>query len=131
LDASRAALLASIEGLTERDFATALPGGDSILDRLHRLATDERAAIHVARRQLGVAERPGPLGSGAADGKSRVLPPQAIHDLAGARYETTLLLAAAGERLTEVDATLSAIAEREVSAAAEITAARPERPSPP
>lgn len=123
LEASRAALLAALEGLTEREFGTEISGGETVLDRLQALATRERETTRTARQRLNAGERPAPaVGRGTTSG--RVLPPQAIHDLAGARYETELLIEAAGSRLHEIENDLASIAEDERAAASAIVASR-------
>ena len=128
LDASRAALLAALEGLTEREFGTEISGGETVLDRLQALATRERETTRAARQRLGAGERPTPA-SGRGITSGRVLPPQAIHDLAGARYETALLIEAAASRLREIGDDLASIAENELAAAAAIVASRGSRSS--
>jgi hypothetical protein len=119
LDASRAALLAAILGLTDRDFAAELAEGESIIGLLAGLAAGEREAVRLAREAAGADPRPLPTTGGPR--LSRAIPPQVVHDLAGARHETMLFLEAhapdAGERIT---ALLTAIAEREHAAAQRI-----------
>ena len=56
LDASRAALLAALEGVTERDFAVDLGGGETVVRALAALAAAERAATGAASGEP-VAER--------------------------------------------------------------------------
>ena len=117
LERSRAALLRSLEGLTERDFSSELAPGETVIGLLARLAPAEREAVRAAR---GEAQ---PSAGGAAGGRSRPLPPPVIHDLAGARYETLAFLEAAGAELDpEVRALIAGIAEREEEAARRIEA---------
>ena len=122
LDASRAALLEAVRGLTERDFAAPL-GDGTVVEALAALARSERAAVHAARQAAGAEPRPLPVGMAVS---SRPLPPQVVHDLAGARYETELLLdwlAAAPQRLdTAVEGLLGGIEAREADTAARIAA---------
>lgn len=75
LDAARRALLAALEGLTERDFATDLGGGETVVRMLAALAHAE----HEAAVQAGGV----PLPHVPAE---KPLPPQVVHDLAGVRY---------------------------------------------
>ena len=131
LGASRAALLDAIGTLAERDFASSLPSGKTVVATLATLAPQERAAIHVARAAIGAPERHR-LGGGEA-AHARALPPQVVHDLAGARYETLLFLdslltdqldIAAGE--STVEAVLAAVTAREQAIADQVA----ERPRP-
>ena len=89
LAGARSALLEAMGGLTERDFAQEVDGA-TLTQHLAALAPAERDAVRRARRALGLEERVLPVGRVAG----RVLPPQVVHDLAGARYETLLLLEA-------------------------------------
>jgi hypothetical protein len=129
LEASRGALLAAIATLGEREFTSNLPTGLTVVATLAALAPFEREAIQRARVAIGAPERPR-LGGGEAP-HARALPPQVVHDLAGARYETLLFLGgldparldtAAGEG--SIEAELAAIAAREQAVAAEV-AGRP------
>jgi hypothetical protein len=134
LAGARAALLEAMAGLTERDFAQEIDGA-TITQWLAAIAPAERDAVRRARRALGLDERRLPAGREGG----RVLPPQVVHDLAGARYETTLLLEAAtsleasdiedatdaGESVAEL---LAAVAERDAEVARRIEA-RPPRAS--
>jgi hypothetical protein len=121
LEASRAALLAALEGVTERDFASELESGVTVVATLGALAQAERTAIRDARDTVGAAQRPLPAGGAAAT--ARATPPQVVHDLAGARYETLLFLdlLAAARPATSGGATLATllggIADREIAAA--------------
>lgn len=90
LAASRAALLTSIGTLAERDFAAAVEDGETVLTLLVGLARLERDAVQAARTAIGAPMRTR-LGGGEAP-HARPLPPQVVHDLAGARYETDLFL---------------------------------------
>ncbi|MEX1023015.1 MAG: hypothetical protein WD058_07685 [Dehalococcoidia bacterium] len=111
LDASRAALLAALEGVTERDFASTLPDGsgegpETVVQALARVAAEERGAV-AAAEGVRVEERT----------VERPLPPQAIHGLAGARYRTSRYLDGP-EASAEVARGLVAAAEaRELEAA--------------
>lgn len=111
LEASRASLLDAIARLTEQDFASEIEEGVSVAGRLAALATSERAALR------GRSEAPpdGSVRSGSA------LAPQAIHDLAGARFETLRALAASDLDSAAMDA-IAGVAEREEAAAARIRA---------
>jgi hypothetical protein len=113
LEASRAALLEAIARLTEQDFASQIDGGQSVVGLLASLATAERAAVAEAR---GVAPPTG-------DRSGSALAPQAIHDLAGARFETLRALAAIEAATAPGDAAIeaiSAVAAREEAAAERI-----------
>ena len=134
LASTRAGLLAAMSELTERDFAQEVDGA-TITHWLAALAPAEREAVRRARRGLGLPERRLPAGREGG----RALPPQVVHDLAGARHETMLLLDAAtsleaavldtatdsGESVAEL---LAAVAERDAEVARRIVA-RPPRTS--
>jgi hypothetical protein len=121
LEASRAALLEAVRGLTERDFAAPLAEDETVVDALAALARGEREAVHAARVAAGAPPRPLPAGKAVA---GRPLPPQVVHDLAGARYETELLLdwlAEATPAPSEaVRSALDGVEAREIAAAARI-----------
>jgi hypothetical protein len=106
LEGSRATLLAAIEGLTERDFAAELEPGLTVVGALAALAPAEREAVREARLAVGAPERPLPTGGAAAT--ARAIPPQVVHDLAGARYETILFL----DLIARQEVQASAAAER-------------------
>lgn len=90
--AARETLLAALHGVTEREFSAEVAPGETVLAALLHLARTEREAVQAGRAALGAPPRPAPTSE--AD-PARVLPPQAVHDLAGAWYETDLLLEAA------------------------------------
>ena len=120
LERSRAALLEALASLTERDFASELEEGRSVLDLLAELAPAELADAAAAAGTVGDGER-------AAAGRRRdsMMAPQLVHDLAGARRRTLLALAAieaAGGGQGDPLAALRAVAEREEQAAAAIRA---------
>lgn len=115
LDAARADLLASLEGVTDREFGADL-GGESVVQLLARVAAEERAAVAEARGEHPaerVLERP--------------MPPQAVHALAGARYRTVRYLES--DEATEAAAvSLVESAERREAEAARRIRERPELP---
>ncbi len=119
LDASRAVLLAALEGVTERDFASDI-GGETVVQLLARVASEERRAVALAageRAEERVVERP--------------LPPQVIHALAGARYRTARYLDAP-DATSEVARGLVEAAERREAEAARRVRERPVlKPLPP
>lgn len=121
LDASRTALLEAVRALTERDFAAPLSEDETVVDALAALARGEREAVHAARAAAGAPPRPLPAGKAVA---GRPLPPQVVHDLAGARYETELLLDWLAEAVTvpseAVRSALGGIEARESAVAARI-----------
>ena len=120
LERSRGALLAALGRLTEVDFAAEVEPGLSVTALLAGLAPAERAAIAKARRAAGAAPRPQPAASAARDS---ALPPQVIHDLAGARHETVLFLDAVVADPPAEDipwGSLETIAEREEAVAERI-----------
>jgi len=129
LAAARAALLEAMGSLTERDFAQQIDGA-TLTEWLAALAPAEREAVREARRALGLEERALlPQGGDAR----RVLPPQVVHDLAGARYETLLLIEAiqglggaaldrAADGETSVANLLAGIAEQDLKAARRVEA---------
>jgi hypothetical protein len=126
LAASWAALLEAVTGLTEREFSR--PAGiaeGSVSALLAALAREERASVARARALAGLESRPQPP---VLEGASKVLPPQAIHDLAGARHEAQLLLEALATSTAavgvEVRGEIEGIVAREAEAAAAIRAAR-------
>lgn len=87
---SRAELIASLAGASETDFNAQIQPEVTVIAALARLADDERATVIEARRLVGVPPRPTPVrGSEPA---RRLTPPPVVHDLAGARHETNLLL---------------------------------------
>ncbi len=95
LGAARQALLDALTERTESDFHRALRGNygdESLVHALARLATEERGAT------IEDAEHP--------------LPPQAMHDLAGARYATLSHLATIEDPAT-AEAFVAPIVERE------------------
>ena len=116
LEASRASLLDAIARLTEQDFASDLGDGESVVGTLAALAADEReAAAEVGGDAVVLPGRE----------STASLAPQAIHDLAGARFETLRVLDAvegSAEPAEAVIAAITATAEREEAAAARIRA---------
>ena len=114
LEASRTSLLDAIARLTEQDFATDLGDGQSVVALLAALAADEREAAAAVGGEAVVL--PGRESTAS-------LAPQAVHDLAGARFETLRVLDAV-EGSAEPDdtalAAISATAEREEAAAGRI-----------
>lgn len=121
LTASREALLEALRTVTEREFAAELAPGETLVGLLATLAPAEREAVRSARAASGLPPR---AVAQAAAAPARPAPPQVIHDLAGARYETELLLAAlsAHDVAPEVEAALTSVAEREHAAATRIEA---------
>ena len=120
LERSRSALLEALASLTERDFASELEEGRSVLDLLAELAPAELADAAAAAGASGDRDA-------AAAGRRRdsMMAPQLVHDLAGARRRTLLALAAieaAGGAEGDPPAALRAVAEREEQAAAAIRA---------
>ncbi len=106
LEASRAALLAALEGVTERDFATNLGDGVTVVRLLARLAAEERADAARLRgeaSEVAVPERP--------------LPPQVVHALAGARYQALQALDLPGLGADAAEALVAGIETREAEAA--------------
>jgi hypothetical protein len=122
LETSRMALLEAVHGLTERDFSASLGEEDTVVDALAGLARSEREAVQTAREAAGAPPRPLPAGKAVT---GRPLPPQVVHDLAGARYETELLLdwlAEADEAAAEaVRSAFDGIAAREIAVARQIS----------
>ncbi|MSQ36236.1 MAG: hypothetical protein EXR63_03730 [Dehalococcoidia bacterium] len=136
LDAGRAALLAALGQLGERDFALELAPGETVIGALAALAPAERGAVAEARAAAGLPPRP--LASSPGP-RARPTPPQVVHDLAGARHETLRLLAElaatprperAGTALLAASlAALAGVAARELGLAARI-AGRPPGDAP-
>ncbi len=121
LEGSRAALLEALASLTERDFASEIEEGRSVLDLLGELAPAELAdAAAAAAGTAGVREE-----ASAGRRRDTMMAPQLVHELAGARRRTLLALAAieaAGGAEGDSLAAPSAVAEREEQAAAAIRA---------
>lgn len=119
LDGSRAALLRALEGVTERDFSTDL-GGETVVGLLARLADGERRAVATARgRPAAKAAR-----------RERPLPPQVVHDLAGARHQTRRYLEEGDTEPSVAERLVEALERAEAEAASRIRA-RPAAPPPP
>ena len=118
LEASRAALVGSIARLTEQDFAAELEPGLSVAGLLASLAAGERDAAAAARDPADATRATRATSSTSSTGGT-VLAPQAIHDLAGARFETLRALdaVASGELPDAAIAALAPVAEREEAAA--------------
>jgi hypothetical protein len=117
LAASRSALLHALEGITEREFAAELEPGRSVVRALAELAAAERGDVARARGAAGATRIP-----------EKPLPPQVIHDLAGARYRTeTLVGAPGGVEAVALAALVEGIAAREEVMAARIEALKPPR----
>lgn len=119
LDASRAALLAALEGVTERDFA-ADAGGETVVRLLGQLAAEERRSVLEARGQpapeVNVPQRP--------------LPPQVVHDLAGARYQTARYLEEPEAGREVAERLVAALEAREAETALRIRGRAPVSPPP-
>jgi len=118
LDATRAALLAALGNVTERDFATDL-GGETVIALLERVANEERAAV---------------AGATGEDYTPRVvqkpMPPQVVHALAGARHRTRRYLDSPEAAEATARALVDAAEHRESEAAARIAARPPLPPLP-
>ena len=106
--------------MTEEAFAAELEDV-TVVAYLATLAPAEREAVRLARQAIDAPQRPVP----SAGERERVLPPQVIHDLAGARHETLLLLDLLDEDGLNADAggesvraLLEAVSKREAAAAA-------------
>jgi hypothetical protein len=104
LDASRAGLLDALQGVTERDFGAQVDG-QSVVQLLAALAQAEREAVATARGM--------PVGHRAIE---KPMPPQVMHDLAGARYQSRRYVEDAAD--TEAaEAVVAGIEAREAEAA--------------
>ena len=115
LEASRTALLEAIARLTEQDFAAELEPGLSVAGLLASLAAAERDAVEAVRDAAARTAR-----SATRATRSSALAPQAIHDLAGARFETLRALAAIEGAAGSEEAAIGSlvpVAEREEAAA--------------
>ena len=125
LEASRATLLGSIARLTEQDFAAELEPGLGVAGLLAALAAAERGAVAAVRDAAARDAAARPARSATRATRASALAPQAIHDLAGARFETLRTLAAleaaAGPEEAAIGS-LAAVAEREEAAAERIRA---------
>lgn len=124
LDASRAVLVEALQSVTDREYMSDL-GGETIVQLLARIAAEERTA---AAQASGSAYAPRTV--------EKPMPPQVVHALAGARYQTRRYVDSA-EATEGVARTLVEAAEgREREAVARINArpalpALPETPSLP
>lgn len=119
LEVARRALLGALEGLTERDFATDLGDGETVVRLLANLAAAEHRAV-VEAGGTGVHGAP----------PEKPLPPQVVHDLAGARYRILRRLDADDADEARV-LTLVAEIERLEAMAVERIRNRPPAPPPP
>lgn len=120
LDAARAALLDALQGLTERDFATDLGGGETVVRLLAQLAVAEHAAVLEAG------------GSGTHGSRAeRPLPPQVVHDLAGARYRIMRTLDAPEADPATVSRLVETVEHLEAEAVERIRNRPPAPPPPP
>ena len=123
LDASRAALLASLEGVTDRDFGVDIgrpdAGGETVVQALATLASDERHATAAVAGETvtdRVVERP--------------LPPQVVHALASARYRTRRYLESAEADPQDAEALVAGLEARDATMAEHIRQ-RPRLAPPP
>ncbi|MDA0271130.1 MAG: hypothetical protein O2919_08850 [Chloroflexi bacterium] len=119
LEASRAVLLAALEGVTERDFTTNLGDGETVARMLARVAAEERAEVAGLRGETASVDVP-----------ARPLPPQVIHGLAGARYQTGRALEAPEVTGEAARALVERVEAREVTAAERIRNRPPSTPPP-
>ena len=119
LDASRTALLAALEGLTEHDFAADLGDGRTVTQALAALAEAERRENAEVRGETVADPTPG-----------RPLPPQVVHALAGAAYRSRRYLAEPGADAASAKALVDGIVERERGLTERIRQ-RPPTPPPP
>ena len=87
---ARAHLVAALQGASESDFNAELTPGLTVVVALADLAREERATVEEARRLAGLPPRPSPSAHGEVT--RRFTPPPVMHDLAGARHETSLLV---------------------------------------
>ena len=115
LAASRALLLAALEGVTERDFGSQA-GEQTVVQLLASLARAERAAVGAARGNAVTSRT-----------IARPAPPQVMHDLAGARYETRRYI----EQLPDPSSAASLVAGIETREAAAAQLIRERRELPP
>ncbi|MCK9485223.1 MAG: hypothetical protein M0R73_00755 [Dehalococcoidia bacterium] len=119
LDASRAVLLAALEGVTERDFSSDV-GGETVVQLLARVAAEERDAVAQA---LGVVTQERTV--------EKPLPPQVIHALAGARYRTARYLDSPTADLDTARTLVEAAEQRESEAARRVRERPKLKPLPP
>jgi hypothetical protein len=115
LEASHAALVRALEGLTERDFAAPLePGSDeTVVQALAALALAERREVAQLRGTAIDAAVP-----------QKPTPPQVVHDLAGARHQVHRLVDDFGADAEGLPALVERLATLEETTAERI-AARP------
>ena len=97
---ARANLLDAMTGLTERDFASTFEAGaiddpelnaTTVVGLLAAVVASEYGAVRRARAAVPAIE-PRPARSASGEPPARILPPQVVHGLAGARHETSVLL---------------------------------------
>ena len=120
LDAARQGLLGALEGLTERDFAADLGDGQTVVRFLANLAAAEHGAV---------VEAGGSGAHGAPPDKP--LPPQVVHDLAGARYRIQRTLNAPEADAVRVTSLVEAVERLEAAAVERIRNRPPAPPRPP
>ena len=120
LDESRAELLAALEGVTEQDFGTDLGGGQTVVLALAALAEAERRENAEVRGES--TEPPA--------AKTRPLPPQVVHALAGASYRSRRYLESEDADTSSARALVDGVVERETSLAERIRNRPPATPPP-
>lgn len=120
LDSARQQLMAALEGLTERDFATDVGGGETVVRLLANLAGAEHRAVVQA-------------GGGGSHGApaEKPLPPQVVHDLAGVRYRMQRALEGTEADKARMTALVVEVERLEAEAAARIRNRPPAPPAPP
>jgi hypothetical protein len=120
LDSARQALLGALEGLTERDFAADLGDGQTVVRFLAGLAAAEHSAVVEAG------------GSGThGTPPEKPLPPQVVHDLAGARYRIQRTLDGPEADAVRVTSLVAEVERLEAAAVERIQNRPPAPPLPP
>lgn len=120
LETARGTLMGALEGLTERDFATDLGGGETLVRMLANLAGAEHRAVSEAGG-TGVHSAP----------PEKPLPPQVVHDLAGARYRMLRAIDAPEAVEARVTALVDQVERLEAEAVERIRNRPPAPPPPP
>lgn len=117
LDESRATLLAALEGLTEQDFGADLGDGETVVRALAALADAERRANAEVRGEQLQPPAPG-----------RPLPPQVVHALAGASYQSRRYLEAPDAEDAPAESLVEGVVTREAALAERIRQRPPTQP---
>ncbi len=131
LDASRQRLLAALEGVTERDFTAAVPAAATAEEATSE-SSDETVVQLLASLAQAEREAVAQVGGRATSPRnaSKPMPPQVMHDLAGARYQTRRYVEDASADAVAAEQLVSGIEAREAAGAEQIRNRIPVPPPP-